>query len=109
MTLDDVDAVLALAIEHGDKVKPWAGAEAIAVRAITALSRYGTAGNHQAQAQARELIADLLLETGRDWPMIMPDMPHAFNAGDPEGHLVDVAEVDLCDDCGMHRRSHPLS
>lgn len=58
--LGDVDAVLVLEIERAEAVRPFQGAEAIAVRAIVAYSRLGKANNDNlAQAQARALFVEL--------------------------------------------------
>lgn len=59
--LDDVDAVLAQMVLSGEETRPWNGVEAVAVRAILALSRQE---DNNLKAQARELMSDLLRERG---------------------------------------------
>lgn len=106
----ELDAVLAIAIDQEEERSPLRGVEAVAVRAIVALSHAGAAlmtdASHagrkgdaerlsaRARGQldrARELMGDL--STLREVPE-----PHAFNASDPE--------VDLCDECGQPRGAH---
>lgn len=54
--LDDVDAVLVALILKAEAERPWQGPEAVAARAIVALSRAGM------KHDARALLADLIHE-----------------------------------------------
>lgn len=54
--LDDVDAVLVALVLQAEKMKPLRDAEAVAVRAILALSRTRIPA---AMKEARQLMADL--------------------------------------------------
>lgn len=117
----ELDAVVALAIEREESRATLRGVDAIAVRAIVALSHAGaelmTEASHagprdverlsaRARKQldlARELISDLAATREIDEPAAGPGPnwagePHVFNASDPE--------VDLCDECGLPRGAH---
>lgn len=117
----ELDAVLALAIEREEQRGTLRGVDAIAVRAIVALSHAGaelmTDASHagvrdverlstrarQQLDRARELMADLSATRELDEPAAGPGAnwagePHVFNASDPE--------VDLCDECGLPRGAH---
>lgn len=60
MPLDDIDAILAALIQMEDGHQPLTGADAVAARAIIALSRAGhESGQRALQQEARRLMAQL--------------------------------------------------